>query len=281
MSVLLELPKDNTIEIYNDLNGDLVNFWRVLRDSTQRNLLCEQIALSPYSRQEYAKALKWRELPMGVERTLAWLIINIQSVGTVGKLMKPKGSVSTSAFSTPTRYTKSTAPHVRRWTRLPEKLIPLADRVQEVIVEFSDWQKIISRYDSPKALFYVDPPYVVESEGAKFGAWYASASGTEMPAFGEREQMRLLDALCAVRGKVALSGYDIKMYREVLRGWRKVQKQVTLAQGIMAGGRKRVRYETLWLNYPVEEKSLPSTRGLGERGGPSSILKAIRSRRAG
>ena len=108
----------------------------------------------------------------------------------------------------------------------------VSHRLQNVEIWQTNAPDLIQCLDSPDALFYVDPPYTHNSRGdCRYGV-----------DFSDSEQIALLDLLCSVKGRVALSGYDNPLYNEVLDGW--YRSELTCR----SSGRSE-RTEILWRNY--------------------------------
>lgn len=210
------------IETVNDLDGDIVNFFRVLRD---RSLELERkIAYTPFSREEYKNAY----IPCDdeIERARRFAVKCWMGFGC-GNLYQ-KGYKSG-------QQTKSPNPAMA-WNELPETMKEATERLKGVQIENLPATELIKRYDTEDVFIYADPPYLHETRKKYL---YKH----EMK---DAEHVELLQALISHPGKVLLSGYDNDLYNEILNGWNKVHKN-TLAEC----GKKRT--ETLWMNYKIEE----------------------------
>ena len=184
-------------EVYNDINGDVVNFFRVLRD--QPDELTRRLKLTPFSREEHD--LAWLNEPSAdaVERARRLFVRSWMSVGPAGATRKSKPG-----FRRGSRELKvdEVTPFVYAVDGLPE----LAKRLRTVTIENNDAFDLLEHYDGQQTLFYIDPPYC-----ADYSAKYVHE-------FSEHE--RLLNACNELSGYVLLSGYDSSLYRSILRGWR-------------------------------------------------------------
>ncbi len=232
-AILLNKPP-SPVETYNDIDGDLVNFFRVLRDQPEEFI--EKLLLTPFSREEFALAWEKRgdkSLPP-VERARLFFIRAEQV--RIGLAQK----------ATPGRWAwclhtsrRGMAGSVSRWLSRIESLWLVAQRLRTVQIEHDDAFRVIERYDSPETLFYVDPPYLHESRTDP------NAYGFEM---SEEDHRRLAELLHTVKGKVALSGYQSPLMDALYADWWRVDAPVRTIHSS-----KAKRRESLWLNYAPHE----------------------------
>ena len=221
-SVLLRKPRSK-IEIYNDLDEEIVNVFRVLRDETLSESLRRKIILTPFSRSEYLSAFESHSDP--VERARRTIIKSFMGHGSDSVHMNHK-----SGFRS-----KTSNPNTHRcaaldWVNYPPEIPLLCNRLRGVTIENKDALEIIKAFDGPDTLFYVDPPYVHETRQDRHN--YRHELNDE--AHGE-----LLKVLNGIRGMALLSGYENPIYAGL--GWEKEEIKA-LADGA------RERTECLWLN---------------------------------
>lgn len=229
-SVLLN-REPSPVETYNDIDGDIVNFFKVLREN--KDELIYQIGLTPFSREEFNKAIygsKNDQSITNLERARLFYI-RARQVRT--------GLAQTASNGRWANCLKTSragmAGAVSRWLGSIDSLEFIASRLLRVQIEHDDAIKVITRYDSEDTLFYCDPPYPHSSRGDK------NAYGFEM----DDTQHRLLsDKLHNIMGKVALSGYDCALYDELYYDWNKHKAPTKKALSI-----KTDRTEILWTNY--------------------------------
>lgn len=224
LAILLNKPRSH-IETVNDLDGEITNFFTVLRDRTEE--LERKIALTPFSRREYERA--YDECTDDIESARRFAVKCWMGFGC-GNLYR-NGFKSGQQAHSPNP--------AKAWAELPETLLTAAQRLKGVQIENLPAIELIGRYDTDDVFIYADPPYL---HGTRKNYLYKH----EM---SNAEHKELLDALIVHPGKVLISGYDNNLYNTVLSGWNKVQKN-TRAEG----GRKRT--ETLWMNYDIEEKQM-------------------------
>lgn len=143
------------VEVLNDINGDLVNFYEVLR--TQPNEFIKRMELVLKSRElflEYRKTLSDEELT-SLEKAFRFYYINQNAFG--GLIRYNKSGICNSPFAgSPDREAQSSFWDI-------DKIINSHERLKETIIEKDDYKTIIKRYDKPYTLFFLDPPYDCKS----------------------------------------------------------------------------------------------------------------------
>jgi len=219
------------VETYNDIDGEVANFFRVLRD--QKENLIEAIALTPFSREEFAIAINEPTNNISPLERARRFFVRARQVRT--------GLAQTASIGR-WAYCKNTSRNgmagaVSRWLGSIDGLPKIAERLLRVQIENGPAIEVIKRYDSPETLFYCDPPYPHESRGGV-------AYGFEMTDSDHEELARVLRS---VKGKVALSGYRCPLLDELYEGWNCLEAPEKQAHSC-----KKPRTEVLWTNYPPE-----------------------------
>jgi DNA adenine methylase len=244
-SVLLRKPRSYQ-EVYNDLDLDIVNVFRVLRDSPAD--LIRKLDLTPYSREEYKLACEFSEEPLErARRTVVRSFFGFSGAGSLYDVEKANKSFSGfRAF--PNRAPRppgfrtgdfnSRIPISKLWNKFPDALLAIVDRLKGVTIENRDAIDLVPVWDSLGTVFYVDPPYVASTRRSK------SIYRHEMT---DEQHIKLAKVLRGVCGCVLVSGYDSPLYNELYKGWERYEK-IAVAQ---SGGRKathadRDRVEVLW-----------------------------------
>lgn len=215
--VLLQKPRSK-IEVYNDIDKRVVNFFSVLRDPAQREKLIELIELTPFARDEFNLSYEESADPIESARRLA--VRAYMGFGSCGATRKSKVGFRS---------------EVRGWMKYPDSIRVAGERLNGVLIENSDAVNIINNHDSRGTLFYSDPPYMMETRVP--GSEYIH----EM-TYSEHE--KLLETLKGVSGMVILSGYDTEMYRDNLRDWAMFSKMTICDASKGSAWRK----EVVWLN---------------------------------
>lgn len=227
LAVLLA-KKPSRAETVNDLDGDLMNFWRVLRDRSEE--LERACSLTPHSRAELAMA-KDLDVSDDLERARRVFTLLTQSRS---HSLRPSGWW----------YRKAPAGHAPAdyLDSYRKRLAGVAGRLKLVTLESRDALAVIRDYGSEQSVcLYVDPPYL--------GTTRATNYRVEMTA--DDAHVALADALNECQASVVLSGYDAPLYAELFGGWHRVN---IAAPTTLSGDTDRV--EVLWSNRPLGEASL-------------------------
>ena len=216
------------VETYNDLDSELVIFFRTLRN--QQNKLIKAISLTPFSREELANACQPARNLSDLERARRFYVRARQ---TRTGLAQTSSEGRWAHCVLTSRAGMSGA--VSRWLGSVEGLSEIAQRLQRVQIENAPALDVIARYDTKKTLFYVDPPYVHDARGD------ASAYGFEMTNADHEELAKLLGG---IRGRAVVSGYRTDLYDRLFKGWRRVDAPERLCHSV-----RKPRQESAWLNF--------------------------------
>ena len=219
------------VETYNDIDSELVNFFRTLR--SQRDKLIEAIGLTPFSRQELAVACKPERNLSELERARRFYVRARQTRTGLAQTSS-EGRWAHCVLTS----RAGMAGAVSRWLGSVEGLPEIAQRLQRVQIENAPALEVIKRYDTEKTVFYVDPPYVHSARGD------AAAYGFEM---SDAEHEELAEVLNQIRGRVVLSGYRTKLYDSLYAGWRRVDAEERNCHSV-----GKPRQESVWLNFRNE-----------------------------
>jgi DNA adenine methylase len=223
--VLLRKPR-SPVEIYNDLDDDIVNVFRTLRDPRSLAQLIRWLKATPYARAEFR--LAWKPARSRVERARRTLVRAMMGFGSAGATKGSTGwRVDTQAGAS--------ARHAH-WSRYPVTLRAVAERFTGVIIEQRPALEVMTLHDGPDTLHLVDPPYL-------FGTRQMS-SKCYRHELDDQGHVELLTALGRMEGMVVLCGYPNELYTRRLRGWQEHRTQA-LAAGLH-GAVKRT--EAAWLN---------------------------------
>ena len=217
-------------EVYNDLDGDVVNFFRVLRDPEQRARLCELCALTPFSREEFERAYDQVQDP--VERARRLAIRAGMGYGSSG------GTKENTGFRIDSNRKWST--DFAQWQMYPAAIAGVGSRLAGVCIENRPAASVMLQHDGPRTLHYCDPPYVLSTRsGARWDAdkYYRH----EMTDW---QHMDMLGALKNLEGMVVLSGFHSEMYARELEGWAEYSCN---SRGNARRGSK-INRDVLWLN---------------------------------
>lgn len=232
-SVLLRKERSYN-EIYNDLDGELVNLFRVLR-SSEAAALIEKLRLTPYARAEYELALQPCDEPL--ERARRMVVRSHMAHGTGGaRLDRPTG------FRVDGR--SGTTNVAGEWADFPSCLARVVDRIRGVCLQTRPAIDLIKDYDTPAALIYLDPPYMPATRSAKSRKTEGYHTYAHELTVEDHEQ--LLQVICASSAMVVLSGYPAALYERHLSNWYRVERAAR-------AHRNSPRTEVLWINGAARE----------------------------
>jgi DNA adenine methylase len=227
-SVLLRKPRSYG-EIYNDLYGELVAVFRVLRDRDQAAELERLLRLTPFAREEFEGAYAPTDDAVeGARRTI------IRSFMGFGSAATYNGHAT--GFRCNSNRNGTTPAH--DWVNWPNQVRAFTERLQGVVIESRPAVDVVRQHDAPGTLHYVDPPYPHGTRTHK-----VRATG-QVYAFEltDDDHRALASVLRRVSGLVVLSGYSCDLYdQELYSDWHRVTCRA-LADGAQA------RTEVLWLS---------------------------------
>lgn len=231
-SVLLRKPRSHA-EVYNDLDSEAVNLFRVLRDAAMAEQLVALLALTPFARDEFLGSYKLTGEP--VEDARRFVSRSFMGFGSNAACTALNGRAQTGFRSNSNR--SGTVP-AREWTGLPKSISATVERLRGVIVENRAALDVMAAHDEAGALHYVDPPYL---HGLRSPANPYDLKHFYRHELSDAEHVDLLAFLRGLAGMVVLSGYASALYDDTLADWRRVSIKA-LADGA------REREEVLWLN---------------------------------
>ncbi len=224
-AVLLNKPPSE-IEVYNDLDGRIVNLFRVLRDEPDE--FRRKVELVPYSEAEFQLAAWQPPWISPVDRAVADFVRFRQSFGGQGACW---------SYGTK-RARQGVAENVHAYRGAIAGLPWLVERVQRWQIFSRPAVEVIRQFDDAEAVIYCDPPYVHSTRKA------TAVYGHEMT---DAEHRELAAVLNASQARIAVSGYPSPLYDELFAGWRCETREV--AAHSAGGCKKRQMTECLWLNY--------------------------------
>ena len=219
------------IETINDLDSDVVNLFRCIREDPEQ--LARIVMTTPYSREAYEGAfmtVPFMGIPSGDNRfrkacrflTRMWQAYGSRNDGY-------KNGWKYDAIGRERMYS------LWDWYALPEWIVEAAERLRKVQIEHRPALEVIQRFDNPAVFMSLDPPYLL---GIRSHKQYRH----EME---DSDHEELLETVLQSQARIMISGYESEMYNDYLQGWRKVHF-TSCAEG---GGR---RQEVVWMNYECD-----------------------------
>ncbi|MFC1960276.1 DNA adenine methylase [Chloroflexota bacterium] len=221
------------VETYNDLDSEVVHFFRVLRD--EKEALIQAIGLTPFSREEFERAIASNGAEISdVERARRFFI----------RARQVRTGLAQTASSGRWAHCRLTsragmAGAVSRWLGSVDGLSEITQRLLRVQIENDTAIRVIKRYDSDETLFYCDPPYLHESRGDSKAYKY------EMT---DDEHRELAKVLHNVQGLVAISGYHSPLMADLYGDFHTTAAPVKNTHTV-----KKARQEVLWTNYDPQK----------------------------
>lgn len=227
--------KPSKIETYNDIDGEVVNFFRVLRE--KKDELIQSIALTPFSREEFEVAISEPADDVSELEKARRFFVRARQVRTGLAQKASSGRWAHCLLSS----RAGMAGAVSRWLGSVDKLPEITQRLLRVQIENRSAIEVIKRYDSEETLFYCDPPYPHASRGD------SNAYGYEMT---DSEHRELSIILHEIKGKVAISSYHCELMNDLYSDWNYIESPTKNCHSI-----KKPRTEILWVNYDAGKET--------------------------
>jgi DNA adenine methylase len=205
-SILLQKPRSN-IEIYNDLDEEVVNIFRVLQNPETFKQLEHKLKYTPYARSEYNLAFEPCE--DNVERARRAILRNQMGFGSRGLDRK-----------TGFRCDSEGREDSYHFANLIKQLYKYPERLKGVTIENRDAFFLFSYLDAENTLHLVDPPYIDnERKSTKSSDQYLNEMGSI------EEHKKLIEMLLSLKGMVILCGYESELYNDLLKDWVLIKKK--------------------------------------------------------
>lgn len=224
-SILLQKPRSYG-EVYNDLDSEIVNLFKVVRDRGAE--LRSKLENTPFAREEYT--LSFKPTSNELEQARRTVMRSFMGFGSNALCRSIK-----SGFRANSNRSGTTPAH--DWANYPRLLELLTTRLRAVVIENRDAVEVMQAHDSSATLHYCDPPYVHDTRSAKVHGHHGYTF--EMK---DDEHRELAKYLHSVSGMVVISGYACHLYdKELYPRWNRVERRAHAD-----GAHDRV--EVLWLN---------------------------------
>lgn len=223
----------SSVETYNDVDGEVVNFFKVLRE--EKEALIEQITLTPFSREEFAAACELDPNLSNLERARRFYVrarqvrTGLAQTASIGRWANCKNTSRGGMSGV-----------ISRWLGGIEQLEFIAERLLRVQIENRPAIDVIKLYDSKETLFYCDPPYIHQTRGD------TKSYGFEM---SDDDHRVLAKTLNSIEGLAAVSNYECELMEELYPSnkWQKIYSPERVIHST-----KGVRQEVLWVNYQLK-----------------------------
>ena len=230
MSVLLQ-KKRCAAECYNDLDANVVNLFRVLRDPAMALELQRRVALTPFARDEFDRSYDAATDDIDAAHKLV-----VRSFMGHGSDSATRGCRT--GFRS--KLTDGRVLPAYEWATWPDVIPAITRRPKGVVIENRDALEVMQRLDHPSTLHYVDPPYVHDTRSALIGR--SSKTHGYRFELTDDEHRQLAEVLRSLSGMVVLSGYPSTLYdQDLFKTWSRFERRA------MADSAK-ARTEVIWLN---------------------------------
>ncbi|WCL51444.1 DNA adenine methylase [Leptospira sp. GIMC2001] len=241
-SVLLSKER-STVEIANDLDPNIDNFFQSLRDRPKE--LIRKIEFTPYSESSLKLAFSRIKSQDSIERawafyTICWTSLKANDIRKSNIEFRLKGNLLNGGGHNPARLFAE----IRH-------LYQVSKRLRGVTTTMMDAEEVLKYFDSLDTLFYVDLPYLGESRNTK--------KLYNLELLDIESHTRILNACAQAKGMVIVSHYIHPLYDSILNNWEVVTKDTMSNSFAKGSGRKeKLRTEALYLSPSVSERLHPS-----------------------
>ena len=253
-SVLLN-RRSSPVDVYNDLDGNLVNLFRVMQHPQHSAELERRLRSTLYSKAEFVKAIAIirGEAAPSDDIEQAWAMFVNMNQSVVGRVIRTQGNWARAAISV-----SGESAVIAGWKSIIRRMPQIYERLSMVLIEDRDAIECVQYWDGPNTVLYVDPPYVHDTRVED--TYYAHEMTNE-------QHESLIDALVDAQGRVVVSGYGHPIYNRLDEGgWDRVEittvTHMTASQRSKGEGWDREvkprgeRTEVIWLNQKAMTKPL-------------------------
>ena len=197
------------VEVLNDINGDLVNLYRVVQHHLDEFVRQFRWALSSWQVYDWAQMTEPETLT-DIQRASRFFFL--QKLGFGGKV---QGRTFGTATTTPARL---------NLLRIEEDLSAVHLRLNGVFIEHRAWHACVEKYDRPHTIFFMDPPY-----------WGVEGYGVP---FGLEQYDRMAELMRSIKGRAVVTVNDVPEMRKAFAGLRIERVSITYTVGADVTKRK-------------------------------------------
>lgn len=247
-TLFFNVPKFAEVEVINDYNSYIYNFFKVLRDDYES--LVRLLRYTPYSKQTFLEARNLLSDGGTVPKNSHKHIIKSESLHYAWALYL---IYSMSIYRNGRNFSRDSINHskAREWKQNIKRLQNCADRLSNATIENEDALETLKRYDSPRTFFYIDPPYknVLNPRSMKL-AYHGNDGRTKKKTTLQFHESLMEWALQA-RSQVVISNYHNELYDQALIHWNREEVDVSTVTTRAARGTSLVQkaHEVIWSNF--------------------------------
>ena len=234
--MLMRKPRSYA-EVYNELDGEIVNVFRVVRDRGDE--LRRALELTPFAREEFLLSYEPSDDPLEqARRTITRSFMGFGSAAVCGQVSGFRGYSGSNRSTTP----------AQDWRNYPDSLPAVIDRLRGVVIEQRDATEVMRQHDGPETLHYVDPPYHHDTRNRGD----RNSVKSYKHEMSDDQHRDLAAVLKDMQGMVILSGYRLQLYDDLYAKWNRLDRAAHAD-----GARDRV--ESLWLSPNVHANQMRMT----------------------
>jgi DNA adenine methylase len=236
-SVLLRKPVVGT-EIYNDLDGDVVNLFRLLRDHDMAAELAHRLRFTTFSRTEFDAAY---EPPVDlIDQAHKLIVRSFMGHGSDSATRRTQPGFRSKRSRSKSQGGHMSASPAREFSTFPDALLEFHERLAGVVIENRPALDLIEQFDSPSTLIYADPPYCLSARTLMRGS--ANSPHGYRHEMTDDDHCALAERLRECKSMVVISGYATTLYdQELYRDWQRFERKAIAEAGA-------TRTEVVWLN---------------------------------
>lgn len=235
-SVLFEKTYTGVSEVVNDINGALINFWKVLRDPKCFEAMKQNLIMTPFASPMFVESLRKVADFIGGDK----LSISAAVDFFIAARQSRQGLMKDFATLSRNRVRRGMNEQVSSWLTAIDGLPEVHQRLRRVVILNSPALEVIKQQDGPNTLFYLDPPYLHSTRVT------TSDYTHEMSI---KDHQALLYALAHIEGKFVLSGYPSTLYDSFAKSvpWFVDTKEID--NKASSASEKELKTECLWMNF--------------------------------
>lgn len=226
-SVLLR-KRRSYAEVYNDLDGEIVNVFRMARERGSE--LKEHLFLTPFARDEFE--LAYQATDDCLEQARRTITRSFMGFGSAAATQGAnRRAMASTGFRACSNRSGTTPAH--DWKNYSECFELIIERLRGVVIENREAKQVMAQHDGYETLHYVDPPYLLGTRDDRRSDYRHELT--------DEQHVELADFLKELKGSVIVSGYQDQLYDRLYDGWRRFEKAA-----LADGAKKRV--ECLWVS---------------------------------
>lgn len=235
-AVLLAKNPEGVSEVVNDINGQLMNFWRTLQCDSGFSQFKRMVEAVPFSQSEFNESVE-----MGIKEAHGYGHSIHQAVLFFIRCRQSMaGRMESFAPLSRTRTRRGMNEQASAWINAVDGLPEVHARLRRVVILSGEALDVIRQQDGKDTLFYLDPPYLSQTRSTPDVYDY------EMSQVQHEDLLRLL---CDIKGKFLLSGYPSNLYCDHgdNQGW--TRHEFDLPNNSASGKSKERKTECVWTNF--------------------------------